>query len=266
MPLQQMKRALERIDEFAAKQGGGWFTKFSRAEVARDVKSRVLAPIAVYQRDSMHCGPAALAYGLASDQPDKYVKFVTDLYDYGCTLIGRGNTGIDSIRPGEQLRTYRPPGNSFQSADWIFMASIRDSSNWFFDIDTPSDSIMQAGTSPREMYWWIMRCGYMNVEDHTRLYGGKEELLHLAQSYYSRKHRVFLWVNSAVLNDPTSSWSIKPNHFAVLASPIKIGRDTVQMKVWSWRQEIDWSLATGNRNVSKQNFLDHYYGFFAAQY
>jgi hypothetical protein len=267
-PQGRKEAALEQVESFAAGRKPGWFAAFSRAEVAKDLKDRINNPTGVNQQNSSLCGPAAFIYALASDQPNKYVKMVGELYEDGATFLHGGAehwAGI-WVRPGAHLRTYRPPGR-FQSADWISMASLRDSSNWFLTFGTSGDSIFRAGTSASDLCTWLNRFGgYSHVVDHTRLYGGKEDLLHRAYAYYTQKYRVFLNINSSILNDANSSWSIRPDHWVVLDSPIVIGRDTVQMNVFTWGYTIGWGLKTGGVKVDKQNFLDHFYGYVAAKY
>lgn len=267
-PQQRKERAYEIINTFAGKKAPGWFTAYSREEVARDIRQRVNDPTGINQQSALLCGPAAFVYALASDQPEKYATLVTELFDDGVTYIHQAHEHWSGIwvRPGMHLKHYRPPG-AFQSADWISMAALRDSSNWFLDFGAVDDSIRRAGTGSGDLCTWLNRFGgYQQVIDRTRAFGWKEELLHEAHAHYMSRFRVFLNVNADILNDVNSSWSLRGNHWVVLESPVMIRRETVELKVYTWAYMMSWGRKRDQLSMNKQNFLDHYYGFVAAKY
>lgn len=261
-------RALQIVETFASKNAPGWFTAFSRDEVALAIRHRVNDPSGVNQQRAGVCGPAAFMYVLLSDHPDMYAKLVTELYDKGETYSSEWpqiSVGI-WIRPGIHLKNYRPP-NPFQPADWIAMASLRDSSNSFLDYGSPSDNVFAGGTYSPDIAHWLRRVGgYQQVVDRTAYYGGKEGLLHGAHAYFMQGYRVFLSIHSAILNDRNSTWSVWPNHWVVLESPIRIARETVELKVFTWAYVMKLGDRSQKFALSKQNFLDHFYGFVAARY
>jgi hypothetical protein len=80
--------------------------------------------------DASLCGPAALLFNYASDRPGHYARFALDLYEKGKAEFGRL-----MIKPGKDVRDYTPPW-SVAHVDWLTMASLRDSENWFLDYDT----------------------------------------------------------------------------------------------------------------------------------
>jgi hypothetical protein len=47
-------------------------------------------------------------------------------------------------------------------ADWIILASIRDSENWLFDVESDKDQ-WASGTSLGEIEDWFKEAGYTDV-------------------------------------------------------------------------------------------------------
>ena len=74
------------------------------------------------------CGPVAFLYGLASNSPATYARYAVDLYEKGNAKIG------DILAPSTGCRTSSPPC-SMSPADWLAAASLRNSDNWWFDVD-----------------------------------------------------------------------------------------------------------------------------------
>src|SRR5688572_21156927 len=123
---QYKKQALALIDAFAARTGPQAFTRLRRSAVAQELRERVLNPKLVNQRASPMCPSASVVYLEARNHPVHYVQFVTQLFEYGRSSI-RGW----QIAPSRQLKEYLPPVTGIAEADWIPMASIRESEDWF---------------------------------------------------------------------------------------------------------------------------------------
>lgn len=267
---QKIQRAHKLISEFRSKRSATqYFTAFTRDEVARGLKLRVASPDRIDQQRTQLCGVAALLHVLVSDQPDKYVEMVTSLFETGRAYVHETHewwSGL-TIAPDAHLKSYRPaPRDQMNAADWIAMASIRDSANWVFDYETVKDSVFSGGTSSSDIVRWLWRIGgYDMVTDETNRFFNKDEShLHRACQYFMQKYRVLLHINSACLNiDQNSTWSARADHWVVLTKPIKIFRKKVQIEVYSWGQRMK---VHQNQLVDKAAFLEHYYGFVAAKY
>jgi hypothetical protein len=264
----QREAALEKVKEFEARRTPGVFTAFSRSEVAAGLKRRVERPEAIDQQSTQLCGPAAFMHCLASDQPSKYVGFVSDLYETGSAYVHEAFeywSGI-TIRAGSHLLGYRPPARDINPADWIALASLRDSENWIYDYRTVEDSVRRGGTWGSELAKWLRRFGgYDRIVNETNDFFNKgEDHLHRACALFTEKFRVFMLVDADCLHaSENSRWSWRPNHWVVLKSPVRILRDTVQLDVYSWGSRLP---IVQNPTVRKADFLEHYYGFVAAKY
>src|SRR5579872_4965096 len=148
-----MALANARIDTFASGSGGGAFKKIARAAVAAGLRERVQDPNGIKQGSSSLCGPAALIRTIAFTDPVAYVAFVTSLYD-----TGHGQLGDLKVTAGGDLLGYAP-GSNVPAVDWIPLASIRDSENWFFDYQS-ADNEFAGITLPSHMESWFKKIGF----------------------------------------------------------------------------------------------------------
>ena len=75
------------------------------------------------------------------------------------------------VRPGADLKDYAlpPTAGTIAEADWIIMASIRDSTNWFLSYSSVNDSL-SAFTTPGELKEWFRKAGYSDIQDDTTPY------------------------------------------------------------------------------------------------
>ena len=131
------ERALELIPPFLSRRTAGAFSFISRKDVATQLAERIDKPGTINQHMSSLCGPAALLYSTAHSNPVMYARFAIDLYERGRAKLGNLN-----IKPGSDVRRSSvEPG--MPSLDWMMLASIRDSGNWFLDYQKASN--MAAG-------------------------------------------------------------------------------------------------------------------------
>ena len=266
-PPTAQQHAEELIREFAEKPGGGVFRCIVRARVAEGLLERIYNPGAIHQKGSSLCGPAALLFDLATRDPVAYVTYVTSLYEKGV-----GRIREITVTPGSDLKEYDPRGK-VESSDWIALASLRDSENYFFDYQDATDEF--AGiTLPGELADWFEKVGYAEVVNAARVVvDQEEENIRRADAYFQRGFRVCLFIHSNMLEKSTeSTGSATPDHWVVLTSSVTHGLSpvgdgmakTISMYIYTWGE--------GRRRVPKigvltlDDFLDNYYGFVAARY
>ena len=125
------------VTAFGARPGGGRFPKISRAAVASALTQQIATPGDIHQRLSSLCGPATLLFTTARDHPTRYAQFIIDLYEKSQATLGSLE-----IEPGADARQYTP--STVNAADWIGLASIRDSENWFFDYQSERDELVSS--------------------------------------------------------------------------------------------------------------------------
>lgn len=261
------ERAEEIIRRFAGRMGGGVFRCILRSAVARGLLERVQVPSAINQKGSSLCGPASLLYDVATRDPVAYAEYVISLYEEGVGHIGRLE-----VRPGSDLKEH-DPGTTVEASDWIALASLRDSENWFFDYQEASDAF--AGiTLPHELEDWFRRTGYTDVVDDARVIVDQEEENVLrADDYFGRGYRVCLFIHSNMLyKEKQSNGSATPDHWVVLTSRVLFGstmvgsetKRTIAFTIYTWGEGHRAVPQTGILTVDE--FLDNYYGFVAAKY
>jgi hypothetical protein len=200
----------------------------------------------------------AFLYNLASDKPLDYAGFAIKLYENGSSKIGDM-----LIEPSKGCRNYSPP-MAMSPADWLTAASLRDSENWWFDVDD-ADVGFSAGTSIGEIEKWFERAGYNDVESEDHLVRNLNESdLALLNRYFGEGRRVVLRINSKLLYAATQSETThKGNHVVVLRSPIAYSPQTVFLTVYTWGRG-NFRIPQGG-TLSEADFLNDLYGYVAGK-
>lgn len=261
------QRAEALVRQFAGRTGAGVFKYILRSAVAKGLLQRVQVPSMIDQAASSLCGPASLLYDLATRDPEGYATYVISLYETGLGVIGKLE-----VKPGTDLREH-DPGNTVEASDWIALASLRDSENYFFDYQDAANEF--AGiTLPGELEEWFRKTGYTDVVNDARvIVDQEEENIRRADYYFRRGYRVCLFIHSNMLHkSKQSNGSATPDHWVVLTSPVTFGMTTVgtgpkpsiSFTIYTWGAGRRPVPETGALTVDE--FLDNYYGFVAAKY
>jgi hypothetical protein len=268
--------ALALIDDLERKEWTwGIWEGVSRSELAQSLRERVLNPNAISQGNADLCGPAAFAYILASQFPVTYVRTVIDLFVAGRAILAVPPYNGVVIEPGFFLKRYnfRADGSTTNAADWILMASIRDSDNWLLPYAHRIQEV-EAITTPHTMAKWLRALGYQRVIDGTTLVEGCS-VANLEESgrLWQDGWKVFLLVHSALFfYDEWNDRHHFPNHWIVLRSPVEVGVGGkivdgsdcfVKFRCHHWGMDT-WIGAV--EHVSVPRFEKFYWGYLAAAY
>jgi hypothetical protein len=250
--------AKQTVDAFAANPAAGKFPHLDRATIAAGLLARLEDPTKIDQGHTGLCPSAAVVYTLARTNAVGYAKAVTELFDQGKTKIGDW-----TLDPCDDLRNYAPPSNTdVPQVDWIIMASIRDSENWFIDYQSESDN---GGAWGNEVAKWLRKAGYKEVvEDWNYVCNKTIPNLKKAEELYEKDYQVCLLIDKDLLEGETSIIS-RPNHWVVLADKIATTyapKGAVYATVFTWGKK---------RNIPAKamildDFIDYYYGFVAAKF
>jgi hypothetical protein len=277
-------RALDLVYSFAKMQrtvensrgcfvtSQGEFSQLHRATIAAELAERVMDPTKINQGNVDVCVPAALAYDIAKTRPEDYVKAVTELFDNGQTTLGKWK-----LTPNEDLKRYALPKDAeIGEADWIIMASVRDSENWFFDYSSVKAA---GGTTNREYKDMLSKAGFTDIQDDNNDSVHEDaDNLKKADELYSKNYQVALRIDAAALRS-SLSFAGKSNHRVVLASNIRTTfsalSSPVSMDVFTWggKETLPHPglLADDERScrvvpMTLEQFLNYYYGYTAAKY
>lgn len=260
-PPSRKERAQAIVTAFAARSRAGRFVHIARADVARGLLERVVRPDGISQSRTSLCGPAALLFNLATRDPVGYVQFVIDLYEKGTARAG----GL-KVTPGKDLLEYDPK-TRLDAVDWIPLASLRDSDNWFFDYQS-ADNDFSAMTLPNNLVGWFRKIGFKQIVNETNLVITKDEKsIREAARLYRDEFWVCLFVNEQLL-DPAKQekLSLTASHWIVLTSDVTILNGNLSMTVFSWGDGHRAVPYDPTQTLSVTNFLRNYYGYVAARY
>lgn len=251
----ELKRAArELIDDFERRIGPGAFTSLARSDIARGLRARVDNPSVIQQGPTQFCGPGSFIFSIASDDPVRYVRFAIELFEQG-----QANLGNLHVAPDDEVLHSSPPSRQIEPVDWMVLGSIRDSANWFFDIET-GDSIIRNGTNPHEVAEWFREAGYTRVVDEANTVFSKDFTnADQASRYFQQGYKVVLYLRMGAFS-PTQSGT----HFVVLTSPIQFLANNVELDIFTWG-EGHFHLPQAGQTLTLQRFLDNYLGYIAAK-
>ena len=249
--------ALTRIADFAAGSGTSAFPAFTRATIVAGLRERVADPTKIDTTSVNLCGPAALFYCLAKDNPDLYVQYVVDLF-----TKGEANIGKLKVKPGRDCRNARPDTSQIAPVDWIALASLRDSENAILDYESIDDTVAGA-TMPSGLAAWFTACGYSQVRNDTNVFICKGRgAIDTAHQLRLQGRRVCLFIcDNMLYRDHDTDLSLHPDHWVVLESPASVVNGTISIRVFSWGR-ICMVPPTGTLDVD--HFCRNFYGFVAA--
>jgi hypothetical protein len=251
------------VDDFAAcAPAGGAFVNIRREAVAAGLHVRIDDPYKIDQKGASLCGPAALVVELAKDEPTTYAEYVVALYENGEAHLGRLH-----VRAGTDLKNYALPtdGTAPDPADWIALASLRDSTNWILDYQEVGNQV--AGiTTPGNMAQWVRDLGYTKVIDKTFCPWDQKSknLWEAAVRHEANGYKVFLLINAGMLDsDPKERSYGSPNHWVLLISAQITNEGDAKLQIYTWG---DKRMVPPHGMLPAAVVRTYYFGFVAAKY
>src|SRR5262249_40807063 len=153
--------AINFVKRFAAEPTPAVWPNINRTDLASGLVARIEDPNRINQEGTPLCGPASLVRSLATDDPEAYARAAIDLYTRGTTRIR-----TLTIEAGGELKRSAPQGAT-DPADWIMLASIRDTDNWFFSPAGWFGCNIAGITRPGTMESWLRDAGYTRIVNNT---------------------------------------------------------------------------------------------------
>ena len=226
------------VDAFASRTSPGVWPHLPRADVAADMRAKLLAPETVDQGGTPLCGPAAILFALIDRDPAAYVRMASELYE-----TGRMTMRTKTLHCSADVKRTRP-GERVSAADWMMMAAMRDAANALFDIeedDGPVARMVAQGIStPWEMKGWadeILRL--QDVEYESCYVFGEEKALLASRDRHDRGGVAFLMIDGAMARNESATVAF-PTHWVVYRGGLKIerggffGNDMYGFRIWTW--------------------------------
>jgi hypothetical protein len=270
--------AAEHVCNFLRRVGRGRWPNLDRDRVGVGILMRLAHPRLVDQASASLCGPAAFVFSELQDHPVDYAGLAIDLYEQGTAKL-RGLL----ITPNAAVRQYSPSGE-IAPVDWLTMASLRDSENWFFTYDT-ADRKLAGITIPSKLADWFARAGYSDVRSDANLATRQRDTDNMdeASRLFSAGYRVCLFIDAQLLETPklappgvlpqyretynaaeNSGSYFMDRHWVVLRSRIDRSGGNVKMTVYTWGDD-DRAVPPGGVPLQLESFLVNYYGYVAAK-
>lgn len=253
-------QAANMICDFLKRSGRMYFPKLNRYDVGIGLLMRISNPGLLRQGQASLCGPAALLFNIANDTPVMYARYAIDLFEKGRASLWR----IDVI-PGADVRNYAPP---IAQVDWMTMASLRDSENWFLDYDSAGKEL--AGiTLPGELANWFRKSGYRDVQEDTNLsaaFTKGTSTIDAANRLFADGYRICLFIGAQMLEESEQKrkGSVFDRHWIVQRSRIEYAGNKVRLKVFSWG-DGEYSIPHGRTDLSLSDFTQNFYGYVAGK-
>ena len=260
-------KALKQIEEFKKRTShAGRFYSIPRAQVADGLAERVKDPSKINQGAAQLCGPAALLYSVAQDSPEAYTQFGIDLFEKG-----EGRLKELVVTPGDDLLRAVPKNGSIDMADWVTLASLRDSENWFGFSYSDTNQAAAGITWPNEFEKWFTKIGYTKVINKASKWSTQNRLNaeEASRLYDDDDYHVVLLLNHKLLTQRghrtyEHSVATPPTHYVVLRSKIQFA-PTVKFDVYTWGQRRVQVPHLGEA-MTLDEFLGNYFGFVACKH
>ncbi len=257
------------VDTFAAASGAGVWPGLSRTTLAAELKARLGAPNSVDQAQTPLCGGASFTRALIIDKHDDYAKAAIDLFNTGEATIG-----TLKIKPGATVRTSAPQNGTSQ-ADWIMLASIRDSGNLVLSAGGWFGGGAAGITVPGTLAGWFTAAGFSTVINKADVLqtvpAVRAMQIVTANAYRAGGYHVVMFIDADVMDtDDQDDWtSLYPDHWVTLTTSVTDGGtlaydDPISMSVFSWGA-IYPIPEVATKPLQKRDFLSKFYGFIAAR-
>ena len=256
------KMAAELVCKFMQRSGNSHWPKLDRDQVGASLLMRIANPSTIDQNNASLCGPAAVMFGFAADQPVAYAKFAIELFEKGKAPLGRHNT----ISSHPFLR-YVNPGTNIDQADWMTLGSLRSSENWLVDYWS-TDQEVGGITTAWELARWLGDAGYSDVREETNAVRDKgESNLREASRLYEAGYRTILFIDSGMLKAETQSEDsgILDRHWVVLRSKVQIANGSVSLTVYTWGDGERTIPRMSSIPLALGDFLQNYHGYVAGK-
>ncbi len=200
--------AIAALLAFEFSTAPGVWPQLPKATLLSEMIDRVQHPLHVDQASTPLCGPAAIVFELVSRDPARYVALMRELYE-----TGHFHGATEVVDPSQDTRDSAKPA-SIDVADWIMMATLRDTENAVFDVEGDSGDYVMGLSTPWEMKGWAEEVLQLPDTSFTStVFYGEFDALREAQDALDLGGVAFLLVNSSMLPGQVQPWFSVPQHW-----------------------------------------------------
>lgn len=244
--------ALAALTAFAQSSQPGVWPHLDKADIVKEMRSHLRNPYTVNQGPQPFCGPASVLFELIRKFPLRYVELCHSLYE-----TGGFHSTTKFIQTSEALRQASKDIPSMGPADWMVLATLRESENLIFPVEPNAPEIIRnlAGmTKSWEMLGWVREILGYDHADYLHTYVLRDlTALRKAQAVIDRGGVAFglITANSLLSKNPPKVTT--PNHWVALVGNIEIQKGTfgrhdsgqVSFDVFTWAKQVHIDVNEG---------------------
>ncbi len=220
----------------------GLWKAIDKAAVVANVRRRRQQAEEIDQEKSNFCGPTSVAYELARTQPRRYVELCRQLYETGGFW-----SRTKRVEADDRLRA-DAVGHGMEPADWMLIATMRDSENALFKVESDASGLMsglQGMTFPWEIKGWaeeILLKDDVDIDVCAVL--GELDAIKRAQEVYDQGGSAFILLNMAVLKKGDRTILPFPDHWVVFQGNLDVTDvdNRVGFDVYTWGKIMPLNL------------------------
>ena len=188
----------QELSDFEASATAGAWTNVDKAALIADMRATLADPVSqVDQNSSQFCGPTAIVFELITRLPRRYVRLCRSLFETG-SFESRTKT----VSASDGLRA-ASVGQGMSPADWMLIATLRESENAIFGVDPDADGVLgglQGLTTPWEVEGWTEE---ILLEDTTAIsttfVWGEMDALRYAEQVHAAGGVAFMMIHDVLL-------------------------------------------------------------------
>jgi hypothetical protein len=244
------REALAAIAAFEQSATPSLWPHLEKQAIVTEMRSRINDPFKVNQGRQPFCGPASILFELIRKQPLRYVQLCRNLFEQGSF-----QAKTKQVYASERLRHASKGNLQMGQADWMVLATLRDSENLLFPVDPEAPELMRnlsGMTKSWEMKGWTKEIlGYEQVKyNHTYLLGDMRALQSAARVIETGGVAFMLVTANGLLGQTTPDKQdlpvAMPNHWITLLGNVSIQKGSfgkhdsghVSFDVFTWAKQM----------------------------
>lgn len=243
--VEAQQQAMLALNQFQASDQPGVWPHLNKDKIIKDIRARLQNPFSVNQGQQPFCGPACILFELIRKFPLRYVELCRDLFE-----TGGFQAQSRRIQTSAKLRDASQGNLRMGPADWMILATLRESENLIFPVEPNAPDIVRnlAGmTKSWEMKGWVREIlGYDHV-DYVHTYVLRDlTALKKAQSIIDQGGVAFGLITARALLSDDPPRITAPDHWIAIVGNINIQKGTfwrhdsghVSFDVFTWAKQV----------------------------
>lgn len=226
---EEKRAAIAALNAFRDSEKPGVWPHLDKGAIVQAMRIRLHNPFKVNQGQQPFCGPASILFELIRKFPLRYVQLCQSLYE-----TGGFEAKTRRIQTSEALRQASQGELRMGPADWMVLATLRESENFLFPVEPNAPEIVRniAGMTK----FWEMK-------------GWVREILHYPRVEY---FHTYVWRDLAAL---------KKSQAVLDQGGVALGLVTAENLLSANKSRLTvpnhWIALVGNVNIQKGTFGQH---------